>query len=66
VFADVTPDAEFEETYAFIEVVERKLGITIERARSDKWPSWDAMFFAPLTRGKNVGKCRGFPPVVGC
>lgn len=65
VFADVTPDAEFEETYAFKDEVERKLGITIESVRSDKWSSWDDCFFSPLTRGKNVGKCRGFPPVVG-
>lgn len=45
VFADVTPDAEFEETYAFKDEVERKLGITIESVRSDKWSSWDDCFF---------------------
>lgn len=68
VFADVTPDAEFEETYAFKDEVERKLGIKIESARSDKWPSWDGCFYSHITKGKNKGKCRGFPPVVnpGC
>ena len=36
IFADVTPDAEFEETYAFKDVVERKLGVKIECVRSEK------------------------------
>lgn len=65
VFADVTPDAEFEETYAFKDEVERKLGIKIECVTSDKWASWDAYFYSALSKGKNMGKCRGFPPVVG-
>ena len=66
IFADVTPEAEFEETYAFKDEVERKLGIKIECVQSEKWSSWDDYFYSPLSKGKNVGKCRGFPPVVGC
>jgi len=65
VFADVTPDAEFEETYTFKNEVERKLSVKIECIRSEKWSSWDDFFYSPLSKGKNVGKCHGFPPVVG-
>jgi 3'-phosphoadenosine 5'-phosphosulfate sulfotransferase (PAPS reductase)/FAD synthetase len=65
VFADVTPEAEFEETYIFKDEVEKKLGIKIESIRAEKWSSWDDYFYSPLSKGKNMGKCRGFPPVVG-
>jgi 3'-phosphoadenosine 5'-phosphosulfate sulfotransferase (PAPS reductase)/FAD synthetase len=65
VFADVTPDAEFEETYAFKDEAERKLGIKIESVSSDKWPSWDGYFYSHLSKGRNIGKHRGFPPTIG-
>lgn len=65
VFADVTTDAEFEETYVFKDDVEQKSGVKIECAKSDKWLSWDSYFYSPLSKGKNTEKNRGFPPVVG-
>ncbi len=66
-FADVGEEAEFEETYTFLEKVKNTLGITIERVCSDKW-TWDSIFFSKTSRGRNKGKIRAFPPVCirGC
>lgn len=61
-FADVGEDAEFEETYEFIGKVEKTLGITIERVKSEQW-TWDSIFFSKTSRGRNKGKIRAFPPV---
>lgn len=67
IFADLGEDAEFEETYAFIEKVEKTLGIHIERIKSEKW-TWDRWFYGTATKGKAKGQIHGFPPVVtfGC
>lgn len=63
-FADIGADAEFEETYAFLDKIETTLGIKIEKVSSEKW-TWDGIFYSKQTKGKNVGENRGFPPVVG-
>lgn len=63
-YADVGEDAEFEETYDFIDKVESVLDVQIDRIRSEKW-TWDSIFYGKLSRGKSIGHNRGFPPVVG-
>lgn len=66
-FADVGEDAEFEETYAFLEKVEDRLAVKIERVKSEQY-TFDSYFYSPISRGKRKGMLRGFPPTVtpGC
>lgn len=63
-FADVGPEAEFEEMYEFIDKVERFIGREITRVRSDKW-TFDSIFYSYPTYGKKVNTIRGFPPSIG-
>jgi len=63
-FADVGEEAEFEETYEFIDKVERYIGREIIRIKSDKW-TFDSIFYAHPTKGKRTNEVRGFPQVVG-
>lgn len=60
IFADMGPEAEFEETYAFLHKVEATLGVAIERVQSNKW-TWDSYFFSRCVKGKSKGSVRGFP-----
>ena len=64
VFADIGPEAEFEETYEFLRKVEQTLGVTIEQVRSNKW-TWDSYFFSPCVKGARIGRPHGFPPNSG-
>lgn len=66
-FADVGEEAEFEETYSFIEKVETVLAVQIERVKSSRY-TFDSYFYSPISRGKRKGMLRGFPPTVsvGC
>lgn len=67
IFADVGEDAEFEETYAFLVKVEKTLGISITRVKSDRF-TFDSYFYSPISRGPRKGMIRGFPPTCspGC
>jgi 3'-phosphoadenosine 5'-phosphosulfate sulfotransferase (PAPS reductase)/FAD synthetase len=60
VFADT--ELEFPEMYIFLEKVEKKLGISIERTKPKY--SWDEWFYGKWVRGKWQGRIRGFPCVV--
>lgn len=66
-FADVGPEAEFDETYEFIEKVERTLNVQVERIKSTRY-TFDSYFYSPISRGPRKGMLRGFPPTasVGC
>lgn len=66
-FADVGADAEFEETYAFIDKVEKTLSVKIERVQSERY-TFDSYFYSPISRGARKGLLRGFPPTAspGC
>lgn len=57
VFADT--QKEFPETYEFIDKVEKRVGIKIERIRAEK--TWEDWFYGRYTRGFRKGEIRGFP-----